>query len=157
MDTYEGEVRVAASPEQVWAVLVDHARLPRWVPDVAESVVISGDGGLGTRRRVRLGPMEVEQEITEWQERTRFSYSVGSVGPFRRATTRWALEPDGDQTAVHLTAEIEPQFGLLGWLLRGRLRKTTVGALAGLKHHVETGEDVSGVPPGAAEVEVRRR
>ncbi len=34
--------------------------------------------------------------------------------------------------------------GLFGWALKGQNQKVIIGVLAGLKHHVETGDPVEG-------------
>ena len=53
MKTIETRVKIAATPEQVWAVLTDTARFAEWNPFIRE---LSGELAVGSRLDVQIQP-----------------------------------------------------------------------------------------------------
>jgi hypothetical protein len=57
------EQEVAASPERLWAAIVDHEGMSRWL-DARVSVVARREGtGVGTVRRIRARGIVIDEEV----------------------------------------------------------------------------------------------
>ena len=75
-------------------------------------------------------------------------YERKRLPAMRRALATIELTPDGSRTLVTCTLDYEVGLGPLGRSLNAALlhrmfARSLVGMLAGLKHHVETGEEVA--------------
>jgi len=142
---------VAASPEQVWAVLTDFANLASWSPETVRMVPLLrgglrvGQQYLGINRRKAL----------IWPTRN----VVAAVEPARRLVwdTRssgaqwvWELEPDGAGTRVTHRRPVPKKLTTMSTLVAGsllggaeshadELEEGMATTLAGLKAAVEKG------------------
>ena len=152
------EMRVAidATPAMVWAALADVGNVERWNPGVGSARVTSDRShGVGVTRECVLSPMgTVQERIIAWTDGRLMTveiYESKRVPAIRRAlaTIDLGLLHHG-ATQVRCRLEYEVGLGPLdrglnGTLLRRLFTRTLIGMLAGLKHHVETGEHVSGL------------
>jgi uncharacterized protein YndB with AHSA1/START domain len=123
------EIEIVAPPEDVWDVLTDFDRWPRWNPEVKS---ISFDGPLepGSLFRWKAGPGKIVSTLEQvdppryvrWRGRT---MSIGAIH-------EWRFEPrDG---GTHVLTE-ETFSGVLARLLRRSLQKQLDRALdEGLEH-----------------------
>jgi uncharacterized protein YndB with AHSA1/START domain len=104
MPKIENEVVVDRSPEEVWALLGDLARVTRWVPGVAAARME------GMRRICTMEDgAEIHEVIADLsQERRRYSYeqTVHPLG-FERSEGTLAVEPAGQGSRVVWNAEVE--------------------------------------------------
>ncbi len=92
------EVRqmVAAPPERVWQVLVDHERMPAWSPFSRCEVLTKGAGGeVGTVRRLSGGParMGLTETVVVAEEPYRFEYTAEGAPGQRSYHGFVTLEP----------------------------------------------------------------
>ncbi len=84
--------------------------------------------------------------MTGWEDGRRLVYDVtkGLPFPMKSLTNDWSIEASAGSTVVTLEQTFEVKLGPLGSLLvpviRKQMGKEMTVTLAGLKHHVETGE-----------------
>jgi uncharacterized protein YndB with AHSA1/START domain len=133
------ETVVAASPEEVWGLVSDPARLPLWWPGVtrveeattdAWTTVLSSPKGKALRVDYSLVEAEPERRVV-WRQEVEES-------PFERilasATTEIALAEDGDGTRVTVSLDQRPR----GWArfapmqFRAAGKRQVQGAVEGL-------------------------
>ncbi|MGF1468825.1 MAG: SRPBCC family protein [Sandaracinaceae bacterium] len=75
--------RFAVPPGTLFEALVDHEGMSAWLG--AKVTVLRGDGGVGTVRRLHLGPVVLDEEITYADAPRRLVYRVvrGDAGLLR--------------------------------------------------------------------------
>ncbi len=74
--------RLDATPEDVFAVLSDHARYDRFDGVARSELVRTGDAdpnGLGAIRWIWLGPLRFEEEVTAYEPPVRLDYVIRNV------------------------------------------------------------------------------
>ena len=142
-------VSVLAPRERVWEALRDFGG-SRWAPTVERAPLLTDEAtGIGAMRRiehVRVG--ELQKRIVEWDEGRGFAYELEALpAPILRMRNEWALTTDADQTLVTIEQGFDLELGenraLLLPVARRAAAHELMVTLAGLKHHVETGKDVT--------------
>jgi uncharacterized protein YndB with AHSA1/START domain len=123
---------VPAPPERVFDVLADHEGWTRWFVDFKKaSVTSAAREGLGTRRRVWVGPMVLDEQFIAWESGRRFSFTMlASNLPILSAMVEdWRLAPVESGTRVDYTVGfdlpgwIRPLKGVLLWKFRPLFEK----------------------------------
>ena len=119
---FEERTNIAASPDEVWAVLSDWERQSDWMPDVAWMRLLGPERELGARMKVKTKvfgvPLATDLvEVTAWDPPRRLAIRhVGVVV----GTGEWRLEPAAEGTAFTWTEAFRmppPLLGDLGlWL-----------------------------------------
>lgn len=152
MTQFSDEVRINAPKARVWEVLANIGSVQRYHPGVAKSWYTTEQReGVGACRHCDLLPMgTVEERIVEWNEGESYTieiYEGSKTPPFNKAFAYISLRVDGDATVVRMTMEYTMKFGPIGALMdalivRKQFEKVAPSLLAGLKHHVETGEEI---------------
>jgi len=130
---------VAGPPENVFGLLSDPEKWPRWAPFVRQASRI----GPKTHWIYDMGGMKVEAdtEVTESSENR--VYAFHQTGGFLASgTTRFDIEPTQQGSKVTWTAEYELPYSYLGKLvdkLRGRkqFEEAIDESIKGLKSRVE--------------------
>jgi uncharacterized protein YndB with AHSA1/START domain len=137
---FDVETEIDASPERVWAVLVDVERWPEWMASYT-SVERLGEGPLavGSEARVRQpGLSAATYTVTELVPGVEFTWS--STAPGVRTTGRHVILPRPDDRAA-LALSIE-QSGILagpvGLLLGPKIRRFLTIESEGLRTAAET-------------------
>lgn len=105
MPAIETTIRIERSPEEVWAVLGDLARVTDWVPGIASAHV----EGMTRICTLADGGGEIHEEITDFSdERRAYSYTqpVHPLG-FRSSRGTLAVEPAGAASRLVWNAEVE--------------------------------------------------
>lgn len=136
---------VANAPvDKVWAILFDEFDdVVRWFSQCKASGAL--DGAAGERARyvqVRAGRM-VERVTDHDAASHRLGYSIRGL-PFlvRNASSRWSLDPEGDQTRITLRMSVE-LLPVLGWLAFPALHFALSGVVktlvSDLSHHAAAG------------------
>ena len=141
------QVRINAPKEKVWEILADFGGVANWAPTITSAHLLAdANGGIGaTRSCDHISGAAIEEVITEWEEGEYYSYDMTtSFGPIKTLRNTWAVGAEGNDTVITLTQDFNMRFGPLG-LLMIPMAKMMMGkemklALAGLKHHVETGQ-----------------
>ena len=144
------EVDINASKDKVWHILADIASVQIYNPGVAKSLSTSeAKTGIGASRHCDLLPMgSVEERVIEWDEGNSYKIEIfeGKMVPFL-GTALFELSESGENMHVKMTMTYEMKGGimalLMGMMMKGKMEKTIESILVGLKHHVETGEEVS--------------
>jgi uncharacterized protein YndB with AHSA1/START domain len=94
---------VPATPERVFAVLEDLDSWPRWFVDFRKAVKTSaGPLGIGATRRVKVGPLSLEERFVAWEPARRFSFTMLDVNlPLLASMLEdWQLTPVEGGTRV---------------------------------------------------------
>ncbi len=146
MKKAEAQIVIDAPVQQVWEVLADFGGIYRWAPLVTNSYSTSANnsGPEASRHRDMAG-QGIDEYITEWNQGRDFTYFAAGVGLIIGPSTTWSVEPQGDKTLVHTELRYGLGLGPLGVLMnaliyRRKFEQALEKALAGLKHHVKTGE-----------------
>ena len=159
MTTFRSEIRIDSAKENVWQVLADFGAVQNFAAGVSRSYYTSDKKeGVGVSRHCDLvNPSGyVEERVTDWREGDGYTFEIyESNAPLKTASADMSLKRDGAATIVAITLNYELKFGLIGSLLsllivRRKFRKSIDSLLAGLKHHVETGELVGDALPAVA-------
>ena len=135
---------VPAPPERVFDVLADHDAWTRWFVDFRKASV-TGDTreGLGTRRRVWVGPMVLDERFIAWERGRRFSFTMlESNLPILSAMVEdWRLASVEGGTRVDyavgfdLPGWVRPLKGILLWKFRPLFER----ALPNLEDYIRKG------------------
>lgn len=157
MTRFAFETVIDAPPHRVWEILADFGGVYRYNPSVSRSYLTAGPaGGPGSERHCDLtfAGASVDERIVEWRDGDGYALEIvdgANMPPFRGAPrAELAIRPDGEgRTHVRGTLTYRLRFGPMGALMdrlmvRRRLGPAFGGAVAGLRHHAETGEPVTG-------------
>lgn len=136
------EVRIAACPDYVWAVLVDVARWPDWSPSLRE--VEAFDGGplvVGGGIRVRQRHLPDRQwRVTDFRRHKGFTWRGEGVGSSASLTVRMKRAEDGG-------TDVLVDLDRSGWVgsMVGRVTGGTAAAhldelVTGLRRRCEAGQ-----------------
>ena len=153
------QIRINAPKETVWAKLADLPAVQDYSIGVAKAYWTSETKeGVGAGRHCDLQNPSgfVEERVTEWQQDRVMTIEIyESNAPLKSAFAHFTLTPDSEGTIVNLRFDYEMKFGPIGALMdllfvRRLFRKANDTLLAGLKHHIETGEIIGAELPTAA-------
>lgn len=136
------EVRIAACPDYVWAVLVDVARWPDWSPSLREVEAFDGGPlvvGGGIRIRQRHLP-DRQWRVTELRRHRGFTWHGDGVGSAASLRVRMSRAEGGGTDVV---ADLD-RSGWVGSMV-GRMTGGTSAAhleelLTGLQRRCEVGQ-----------------
>ena len=141
-------VVIDAAKDKVWEVLADFGAVSKWAPTITDSAIVGdaneGVGAARTCEHEKMGTLE--ETIVSWTEGEALSYDVtaGLPFPMKALNNHWSIRERGASTEVTLHQEFSTKLGPLGSLMESmmvkRMMRKEMGlALAGLKHHIETG------------------
>jgi uncharacterized protein YndB with AHSA1/START domain len=116
------ERRLDAPPDAVFDIIADHARYDRFDAVRRAELVEQGDpapNGVRAVRRIWVGPLRFEEEITAFEPPHRLDYLIRDVSPlpFRHEGGSIRLAPDGDGTHAVWTSSFEIPVPLVGSVL----------------------------------------
>jgi carbon monoxide dehydrogenase subunit G len=141
--TVEHTVEIDAPPSAVFAALVDPEVVCRWQESLVELRRESdGEVGVGTRMkevRTFVGKrVESQLEVTACEPDRRFDLK-SVVGPVRFSVSH-VLEPAGDGTRLHVSAEADPGrlFRFAGPLVTRQAERQLKDDFARLKRLLES-------------------
>lgn len=155
MATVTREIRINAPKEKVWDVLADFGGIQVFNPTVPKSYTTNGqNSGVGAQRHCDLSQAgaSLEERITEWVDGEKMVieiYETKKTPPFKRAFATISVHESGpNATTVRGTLDYTIKFGPLGALMdvvmvKSQFGKAWGGLFAGLKHYIETGEEVN--------------
>jgi len=124
------EIRVDATPDDVWAVVGDLAGADRWVPGVISARI---DGG--TRVCTLADGPQIREEISDYSpEQRRYSYThTEHPMPLERSTGTLSVVPDGGGTRVVWDASVEVPDPALATMLETGFREAMQSLAAQLR------------------------
>jgi carbon monoxide dehydrogenase subunit G len=148
------EVRVEAPREKVWqAMAVDFGEAHRFIPIVPESHWIGsqtkGEVGAARACTVEMGrgrTTQVREQITKMDTPKHLQWKgLDPQFPVREVVSQAWLEAEGSATrlAVQVDMSFRFPFSLFGAMMIRPIVDSTIKGLIGVKHYVETGEEVS--------------
>lgn len=137
----------------MWAALADFGGVSRINGGVVRSHLTSEqEAGVGTTRHCDLAMMgaTVEERITAWIDGESMEIEIYEWSKMPMVTSMSASFHLGDEgEGTKLTASMDYALGLgpLGWLadmmmMRSTMTRNWVTFLAGIRHHVQTGETI---------------
>ena len=124
------ELDFAVPPERLWAALVDHQSMGKWVGARVRLIARGDDTGVGAVRRVRLGAASVDEEVVYADAPRRLVYRVVRGALISHHRGEVLIEPRGEGS--HLTWNIRMVTGVPG-LSRALLRVIGTGLGRGLR------------------------
>ena len=136
----EDTFMIRRAPEDVFAFMVEPANLTRW-QTVKTYVTPLVDGpprqGYRVREGTKVGPREWDQvvEFTEFRPGRAFGVEVVE-GP--HSNGRWTMEPEGDGTRLHFSADFDGPR-LLAPVMRRIISRQFHGYHEKLRHQLEGG------------------
>jgi len=151
MSQFEVVRRIEVPSPRVWAALSDFKGIHRFHPRIERADLLTAENcGLGAERVCHMygGKDHVTERIVEWQEGRSLAVSIlDTTMPLESAWARLAVEPDGAASRVTFEMRYQPRYGLIGRIMdtafMGRMMRTLgEQLLAGLEHHLRTGETV---------------
>ena len=154
MGTFAKTTTVDAPREEVWAVLADIGSISKWSPGVMRSHSTSTEtNGEGATRHCEIaGPGgktgTLEERAFEWREGEGFKIDIYESNlPLKSNVVTFSLEDAGSGTRVSVSPNYVLKFGPIGVLMdkmmvKRQFEQGMEGLLAGLKYHVETGNEV---------------
>ncbi len=149
MRTVARQIEIDAPIERVWAVLGDFGAVYKWNPTVTHSSLIAGEGtGVGAERSCTVaGFGDITERAIAWEEGKSMTVEISGAPMLKSAKGTLELEAHGDGTRVTMHVDYQTSMGPIGALMGATIMKRKFGqtvdqALAGLRHHVLTGEEV---------------
>ena len=131
--------RIAATAEEIWAVVSDAHHLPRWWPGVTRVENVARDRFTEVIPTRRGKPMRLDFRIVESRAPERLTWTQDLQGtPFERLLSAWTttvtLLPDGDACIVTLeeSQQLKGSLRAGGLLQRRPTRRRVESALQGL-------------------------
>ncbi len=156
MSVVEKHVEIDAPAERVWEVLADFGEVEKWSPTVTHSALVGElANGVGSERSCALtGIGDITERVIAWDGGKGFTIEIFGAPIVKSLRSAWSIEGRGDQTVVSVRAEFEPNVipdaGAPdeAAIIAG-INETVEQTLAGLRHHVQTGELVGTEVPAA--------
>lgn len=147
------KVSINAPKEKVWKALADFGNVQSLSPNIAKSYLTSEQkNGVGAKRHCDFESMgvQVEERIIEWNEGESLKidiYETKNMPMITGMEAEFKVTEEGGQTFVSGTFQYGMTNAIGGFLnniaMKKMNEKSWVAFIAGIKHHVETGEDVN--------------
>jgi len=143
-------VQIDAPKDQVWMTLADLGAIQNYNPMVTKSHYTSETrAGIGATRHCDFSPIgSVEERVVSWEDGEQYTIEVyeSQMMPMT-VTAHFQLRPNGGSTNISLTMEYSVKGGKLGALaekpMQKQVAKMAERMLNGLKHYIETGEQIT--------------
>ena len=129
---------VAASPDDVWAVLSDFGAIGAWADNVDHSCLLSEQtGGVGTARRIQTGRTTLVERVVAWEPPSTLSYVLEGLPPVvQSAVNTWHVYGAEDGSRVSLTSRVDagprPPQKVVAKVVGRKLAQASDVMLAGL-------------------------
>jgi len=150
------ETVIDAPIETVWAEFADIGGIFRSSPTVATSHTSSENKtGVGATRHMILSPMmkkgaTLDERVLIWEEGTYQKlevYKIHQVSGIKTMGGDFRLIKKGDKTILRSTLNYSMTTGMMAMMNRmmgkRKFAKVWRNVIAGYKHHIETGEEVT--------------
>jgi ribosome-associated toxin RatA of RatAB toxin-antitoxin module len=139
---------INAPLDKVWSILADFNDVYTWAPSVAHSYSLNQKyQQIGAARHCEIkGFGAIEEVVTQWQEKSGFTYTVSDLGPLTGARSRWAITQISElETKIDVELAYNLKFSIIGKLLHSLLMKSKLAdglnsTLLALKTRAESGK-----------------
>ena len=135
-------IRVAASPERCFEVVIDFEQYPEWARDVKQATILSrDDAGRGSQVEYRAAGLgksfhyTLHYDYSDAPESLSWKLVEGDM--LRRLDGSYRFEPDGDATLVHYDLTVDLSAPLPGLIKRRAAGMIMGTALRELKKEIE--------------------
>jgi hypothetical protein len=112
------ERTIPGPPEPIFEQLADHGRYDRFRGIKGAELLKEGEGernGRGAVRRILIGPLSFEEDITAFERPTRLDYLITKHNtPFDHRGGSIRLTPEGPSTRVDWTSEFHVPLPVVG-------------------------------------------
>ncbi len=136
---FETSIDIRATPDDVWAVLVDVERWPVWTASMSE-VKRLGEGTLAVGTRVRIKQPRLPAtvwEVTSLEARRAFTWKATAPGVVSVADHRLAPASDGSVTVTLALRRTGPLAALVDLVFRRVTREYVTMEAEGLRRRCE--------------------
>lgn len=123
MPRHEFEHRFAASPEDLWPVVVDIAAAAEALPHLSGAEILSGEGSVGrVSRCTNLKGQSWTETCFLWEEGRAFgtradAHAADYPYPLEKLELTYHLTPRDGGTTVRMSFDYRMKYGLFGRLL----------------------------------------
>jgi ribosome-associated toxin RatA of RatAB toxin-antitoxin module len=143
-DQTESSIEIAASPEQIMAVIADLPAYPQWSDGITSVEVLSvyEDDGRPADARFHLdsGPIRDDYELEyDWDGDTKVTWKLTKGDMVTAMDGMYELTAHGDATTVRYRLAVDVKIPMLGMIKRKAEKVIVDTALKGLKERVESG------------------
>lgn len=125
--TIEIDETVNAPCRQVFDLFADHEKFGKLLGAPAKRIRDSDQAdpnGIGSVRKVGLGPISVEETVTNFEPESLIEYAITSMSPLRNHFGRIRFSAESDtETRVHYTIHFDDVVPFTGALMRGALNQ----------------------------------
>lgn len=139
-DQTQSSIQIAASPDEVMAVIADFANYPEWVDSMELAEVQTTANDRPERVRMVLNhPLVKDDYVLEytWHGSTEVTWELVEGHLLKAMDGSYLLHGSGDETMVTYTLKVDVNMPMIG-VFRRKAEKTIIdGALKGLKKQVE--------------------
>ena len=141
---------MAATPDEVWVAVADHAGWPEWFTSI-ERAEATGGSGVGSTRSVFIRSWRLDEEFVEWEAPALFGFTVVAAdGPIGRLAESLNERIEiqvlaSDRVRVTYLQGWQPRSRVTGLMLRGAARRVGAqlrSALSTLEARIEAGRNV---------------
>jgi carbon monoxide dehydrogenase subunit G len=148
------EVVIKAPRQQVWDAVSDFGNVYRMGPTITKSYLTSEKtSGIDTTRHCDFTMMgaTVDERITGWDEGKRLEIGFDSwekMPGMASMSAEFSFADEGENTRLRATMNYELGMGVVGKMMNSAMvkpmnTKNWDSFVAGIRHHIETGEEVS--------------
>lgn len=88
------------TPERVWSAITDHEGMAKWTGAEVRIVARGDEKGVGTVRRVKIGALRIDEEVTYADAPRRLVYRVIRGLPVSFHRGEMLVEARGDRTEL---------------------------------------------------------
>ncbi|HEY3191507.1 MAG TPA: SRPBCC family protein [Solirubrobacterales bacterium] len=118
MRTVRVKRTIPAPAEQVFDLLADHANYDRFRPVRRSELLTEGEpppNGIGAMRRVLIGPLRFEEQITAYARPSRLEYLIVRINaPYEHDGGKIRLTENAGLTTAEWTSEFRVPTPLIG-------------------------------------------
>lgn len=154
MTIMESSITINASKETVWSVLANLGGVVNYHPFIDNSYYnTDATEGTGAGRVCEFNNgMKINERAIHWNDGTSYTLAIefitGPVPPIKDIRgTLMVEQAEANTSKVTMRMDYKTRFGIIGKVMDRRMVQPQYGRMldgimAGLKHHVETGEVV---------------
>lgn len=138
-DQTSASIDIAATPDEVMAVIADFGSYPEWVDSMKTAEVLTSSAGRAeTVRMVLEHPLVKDDYVLgyAWKDRE-VSWKLVEGNLLKAMDGSYRVESTGKGTRVTYTLKVDVNMPMIGMFKRKAERTIIDGALKGLKKRVE--------------------